>query len=66
VRLDGVVASDYLLLAPGASQELPVPDAKVTRHLAFKALTDYGGVRRYCVQGDVEGFQNTEYRQKDC
>ncbi|WP_423242129.1 fimbrial biogenesis chaperone [Pseudomonas viridiflava] len=52
LSLEGVQVSDYLLLAPGARIELPVSAStqrSVLRRLAFKALTDYGGLRGYCV-----------------
>ncbi len=52
LSLEGVQVSDHLLLAPGARIELPVPAStqrSVLRRLAFKALTDYGGLRGYCV-----------------
>jgi P pilus assembly chaperone PapD len=65
VRLDGLLASEYLLLAPGISHELPVTAAGA-RRLSFEALNDYGGVLAYCAHGDGDGFNNTEYRQKDC
>jgi P pilus assembly chaperone PapD len=66
VRLDGVPASEYLLLAPGASHELPVAAVVDTSRLSFEALNDYGGVLAYCAHGNRDGFNNTEYRQKDC
>lgn len=66
VRLGGAVASDYLLLAPGASHEMPVPAAVGMRSLAFEALNDYGGVLVYCALGNGKGFHNTENGQKDC
>ncbi|WP_449125624.1 fimbrial biogenesis chaperone [Pseudomonas viridiflava] len=52
LSLEGVQVSDHLLLAPGARIELPVParaQRPGLRRLAFKALTDYGGLRGYCV-----------------
>lgn len=66
VRLGGAVASDYLMLAPGASHEMPVPVAAGARSLSFRALNDYGGADVYCAAGNSNGFDNTEYRQKDC
>lgn len=66
VRLDGVTASDYLLLAPGASHDLPLARATGSRQLSFKLLNDYGGVVAYCAQSNGDGFFNAEYRQKDC
>ncbi|WP_416339103.1 MULTISPECIES: fimbrial biogenesis chaperone [Pseudomonas syringae group] len=52
LSLEGVQISDHLLLAPGARIELPVPasaQGSGLHRLAFKALTDYGGQRGYCV-----------------
>lgn len=66
VRLGGVAAKDYLLLAPGASHEMSVPAAGGIRSLSFKALNDYGGADVYCAAGNSHGFDNTEHRQKDC
>ncbi|WP_122665376.1 fimbrial biogenesis chaperone [Pseudomonas viridiflava] len=66
VRLGEVAVSDYLLLAPGASHEMPVPAARGIRNLSFKALNDYGGADAYCAAGKSDGFDNTEHRQKDC
>lgn len=66
VRLGGVAAKDYLLLAPGASHEMKVPVASGIRSLSFKALNDYGGADGYCAAGNNDGFDNTEHRQKDC
>lgn len=66
VRLGDVVASDYLLLAPGASHEMPVPGSTSAGGLSFQALTDYGGLRRYCAQATGDQSNTTEYRQKDC
>ncbi|MCI8210169.1 hypothetical protein AUC61_11540 [Pseudomonas sp. S25] len=66
VRLGGVAASDYLLLAPGTSQDIPIPAALGRRNLSFKALNDYGGADLYCAAGTDDGFDNTEHRQKDC
>lgn len=66
VRLGGVAARDYLLLAPGASHEMAVPAAGRIRSLSFKALNDYGGADAYCAAGKSDGFDNTEHRQKDC
>jgi len=66
VRLDGVFASDYLLLAPGASQQIPVGTATPPTRLSFQALTDYGGLRSYCAQAAGDQFNITEDRQKDC
>jgi P pilus assembly chaperone PapD len=66
VRLGGVVATDYLLLGPGASHEIPVPAAGGIRSLSFKALNDYGGADVYCAAGKNDGFESTEHRQKDC
>jgi P pilus assembly chaperone PapD len=66
VRLDGVAASDYVLLAPGASHEIPVASAVHPARLSFQALTDYGGLRSYCAQAAGDQFNITEDRQKDC
>lgn len=66
VRLGGVVASDYLMLAPGASHDIPVSVAAGVRNLSFRALNDYGGADIYCATGKRDGFDNTEHRQKDC
>jgi P pilus assembly chaperone PapD len=48
LNLDNRLLSDYLLLAPGARQQWPVPTPALTQPLRFKALTDYGGQRDYC------------------
>lgn len=66
VRLGGAVASDYLMLAPGASHEMPVAVAAGVRSLSFRALNDYGGADVYCAAGKRDGFDNTEHRQKEC
>lgn len=66
VRLGGVVASDYLLLAPGASHEMSVAASSGSADLSFQALTDYGGTRNYCAQATGDQSNTTEYRQKDC
>ena len=50
LSLDGIVLSEYQLLAPGARHHfaLPLSTPGQRRCLAFKALTDYGGQRDYC------------------
>lgn len=50
VRLDGVQLSDYLLLAPGAAHDWPLPAGADMTRLSFNALTDYGGQREYCAR----------------
>jgi len=56
LRLDGTAGkhdvSDYLLLAPGATRTLSVPDGIDWQRLSFKALTDYGGQRDYRAEID--------------
>lgn len=66
VRLDGLAVSEYLLLAPGASQELPVRAVAGIRRLSFEVLNDYGGAHGYCARGDGDAFTTTQYRQKGC
>lgn len=48
LNLDSRLVTDYLLLAPGASQQWPVSTRAFAQALHFKALTDYGGQRNYC------------------
>ena len=50
IRVNGVQLSDYLLLAPGAGQDWPLPDARAAATLSFKALNDYGGQLGYCTR----------------
>lgn len=53
IHWGGEPVSDYRLIAPGASLDLPLPVAQVNKkpwhRLTFSALTDYGGQRRYYV-----------------
>lgn len=74
VGVEGAPLSDYLMLAPGAQQDLRLPAATnslAVRRLAFKALTDYGGARAYCARPAGDGpfkarLLDNHYAQEQC
>ncbi|MBC3954653.1 MULTISPECIES: fimbrial biogenesis chaperone [Pseudomonas] len=51
LSLDDMQVTGYVMLAPGARLEFPLPERErkhFWRRLSFEALTDYGGRRRFC------------------
>lgn len=74
VSIEGAPLSEFLLLTPGAQQDLPLsfaPGSLTVRHLAFKAMTDYGGLRNYCARLSGAGPFNARlldntYSQEQC
>ncbi|RMQ44564.1 Pili assembly chaperone [Pseudomonas cichorii] len=53
VKLDDIALSDYLLLEPGGRFAMPLPAGErrvQPQTFSFKALTDYGGQRTYCMR----------------
>ncbi|MFJ4141397.1 molecular chaperone [Pseudomonas sp. NPDC089734] len=53
VQFNGIPIRDHVLLEPGMSLELPLPlqvSQATPRSISFKALTDYGGQRPYCMR----------------
>lgn len=68
VRLGAVALSDYLLLAPGASHDWPLPANTAVAHLSFKALTDYGGQRGYCARlaNSTTSVQSFQHDKEEC
>lgn len=71
VALESVELTDYLLLAPGASQAFALP-ASGGQRLSFSALTDYGAPRAYCAPVNEREHFNARLRapipqqQKEC
>lgn len=71
LTVDNHPISDYLLLAPGATQQWPVSTAAPARHLRFEALTDYGGPRGYCAPITADAafnarLRDNSYSQEKC
>ncbi|HEY0287581.1 MAG TPA: molecular chaperone [Pseudomonas sp.] len=50
LQLDGLQVSDHLLIKPGEAISVPLARSLRAARLSFKALTDYGGQRSYCVE----------------
>ncbi|MFJ3484831.1 molecular chaperone [Pseudomonas sp. NPDC090202] len=67
LTLDGVRVAEDLLVEPLSQRSLPLVQAHRDgqRHLTFKALTDYGGQRDYCAQGQGERSFNAQLRAPD-
>ncbi|MCF5802593.1 molecular chaperone [Pseudomonas tremae] len=68
LRMDGVLFSDHLLLAPGEHFQLVLPKSflpSANTLFSYGALTDYGGQRGYCVRVNGQATYRARLLEKN-